>query len=143
MKYFPKTISTGQDIEHCFDMVKAGELEAEELHCALTCIEERAYLQCPIVSLSGDRRKATIRYCCEAAAGMAGNAVIVGVQHVADPDAPGMDGNAPGLTVLSLEAPLMSGETVIKIPAADPFAEMGITRARAQEIKEALTHEHK
>ncbi len=140
MKYFPKTISTGQDVEHCFEMIQAGELEAKELHCALTCIEEQAFLQCPILSLSADRKQATIRYCNEAAAGLAGNAVIVAVRHEADPDAHGMDGDAPGLTVLSLEAPLPHSETVIKIPAADPFAEMGITRARVQEIKEALQH---
>jgi rhodanese-related sulfurtransferase len=141
MKGFPKTINTAQDVENCFALVKRGELAAAELQDALKGIEERGFLHCPIVSVSGDGKQATIRYCNEAAAGAAGNAVIISVRHEAEPDAPGMDGDAPSLTVLTLESPLPADETVIKIPASDPYADMGITAVRINEIKEALDNE--
>jgi hypothetical protein len=137
MKGFPKTLKTRQDIEHCFEMAQSGELAVSEIECALKCIEEKGFLKCPVVTLSANRKTVTIRYCNEAKAGEAGNAVITNVKHETDPnDSSG--GDSFSFTVLTLQSALSTDETVIRIPVADPYEAMGITRARINEIKEAL-----
>ncbi len=138
MKKFPKMIQTGQDVENCFGMVGTGELEAADLLRALENIGRRAFIFCPIYEYRDTARtKPVIRYCGEAVAGAAGNCEIVSVRHEADAEAADMGGGY-AFTVLTLAAPLADEESTIKIPAPDPFVQMGIDRERVDEIKEAL-----
>lgn len=141
MKGFPKTIGTAQDVENCLELVRSGTLEASDLIGVLEAIEASGYLHCPIVAISDDRKQVTIRYCFEAKTGIAGNVIINAIQHEDDPDASGGMNSGAAFTVLALEAALPAAETVIKIPIADPFAAMGMTRARLREIREVLNCE--
>ena len=141
MRGFPKTIQTAQDVENCFDMVQAGQLDAVKFQEKLEAIGRRAYLHCPITEITGNRRTATIRFCNEAMVGVAGNTTITAVKHIPDPNPPEggamEEGNA--FTVLTLEAPLPAGETKILIPApVAPFVSMGMATARFTSIGAAI-----
>ena len=132
MRGFPKRISTAQDIEHCFELVQAGELDAAQFQEALEAIGRRAFLNVPIVDISADRRTVTTRFCNEAIAGAAGSVVITNIQHQTDPGAAGgIDEGSFAFTVLTLQSALPAGVDVLEIPApVAPFIEMGIAPAR-------------
>ena len=146
MKGFPKTIGTGQDLFNCLAMVQAGELAAADLKSAISGIEARKYIPCPIVAISDDRKTVTINYCPEAKASQAIDTAIIGciistVEHKTVSTGAGSTGSesGPNQTIITLSAALGTGETVLKIPATtSPLTVLGITQDQIKSIKVVL-----
>jgi hypothetical protein len=144
MKGFPKKIGSGQDLLNLLSMVQAKQLSADDLKRSIATIEARKYITCPIVTISDDRKTATVNYCSEAAKdqiiGNAGGATIAAVtSKTSGGAAPGGMKNTPDQTVITLSAALGAGETSLKIPsAASPLAALGITQDQLNSIKGVL-----
>ncbi len=142
MKGFPKAIKTGQDFFNCLALMQAGQLSAAALREAITAVERRAYIACPLMSVSEDRKTVTVCYCSEAQAGaVTGNGTnnkIVTVEHVAG-EGGGMGGDTPDTSVITLSKALAVGETALCVPApVSPFDEMGLTEEQLNSMKVVL-----
>jgi hypothetical protein len=144
MKGFPKAIGTGQDLLNCLALVQAKELAADDLKNAIAGIEAQAFITCPIVAVSGDRKTVTINYCPEAqdaqTINSAAGCTITAVNHQASgTNGAGGSENTPDQSVITLSAALGTDETALKIPSpASPLAALGITQDQLNSIKGVL-----
>ena len=66
MRNFPKNLKTRADIYNCLDMVRAGELKADDLVKAINKIKNQNYINAPITEMSDDRKTVTTHYLAEA-----------------------------------------------------------------------------
>lgn len=146
MRNFPKRLATATDIRNCAQLVKLGTFEASELLEAIDCLERQNYLQCPIVSIGGDKKTITIRYCAEAKAGIkaivGGKTVTINAVHHENGDP--VEGEEPQLetTILTVSAVVAVDSTVIEITAPYTIYErLGITEEELNQIKEELANE--
>ena len=135
---FPKTIATGQDLYNCLAMAKVDTLAAKDLQEKIEGLEARAFLHCPIVGISEDRKTVKIRYCGEVQAGQMVNGVEVsGVSHSREvEDLPQGDDDTSTTTEIKLQTPFPADTDVVLVPnPVDPLEKLGITRAQFEAIK--------
>jgi hypothetical protein len=139
MKGFPKTIGTGKDLLNLISLAQANELSVSDLKAAISQIEARQYITCPIISISSDRKTVTINYCPEAKASQVlydGNSISTVTHQKSNSNAPGYSDNAPDQTAIVLESALDSSETTLKIPSpVNPLNSLGISQDQFNSIK--------
>lgn len=141
---FPKTIATGQDLYNCLAMAKADTLAAKDLQEKIEGIEARAFLHCPVVGISEDRKTVKIRYCGEVQAGQTVNGVEVSsVSHSREAeDLPQGEDDTPTTTEIKLQAPFPAGADTVLVPnPVDPLGKLGITREQFEAIKSETIQE--
>lgn len=146
MRNFPKRLATAADIRNCAQLVKLGTFEASELLDAIDSLERQNYLQCPIVSIGGDKKTVTIKYCAEAKVGtkaiVGGKTVTISAVHHENGEP--IEGEEPQLesTILTISAVAPVDSKVIEITAPYTIYEsLGITEEELNQIKEELANE--
>lgn len=148
MREFPKELRTKVDITNTFEMVKAGELQAEDWLAVIEKLENQNWITCPLVTMSEDRKTVTLNYCAEAAAEQkikngSSTPTIMAVEHVLEvlteeEIAAGKTASFK-TTVLTLSKALLVSTTEIGIPAADTYYNrMEITEAEVAAMKGEL-----
>lgn len=148
MKGFPKELRTKADIVNTFEMVKAGEIQKEDWLAAIEKLENQNWITCPLVTMSEDRKTATLNYCAEAAAEQKiknGSSIptIATVEHVLETltEEEVTAGKTASFktTILTLSKALLVSTTEIGIQAADTYYNrMEITEAEVAAMKGEL-----
>ena len=142
MKGFPKTIKAREDLYNCYQLVKEGSLEKEDLLAAIEAIETRNYIYCPVLAVDDTKKVFTIRYCAEAAAGQKiknGETLynVATVEHVEEDD--GTGNITPVTTIITTTAKVASPAEKIGIPEpSSVYDELGVTEAEIETMKGGL-----
>lgn len=144
---FPKNIKTKADLVNTYKLVLKGKLKKEDWLAAVEKLEGQNWITCPVLSMSEDRKTATLNFCNEAAEGQkilngsitpTINSISTEVEEQTEEE------KAAGKTevkhtVLTLSRALLVGTVEIGIPAAVTYYDrLGITEAEVEEMKGAL-----
>lgn len=144
---FPKNIKTKADLVNTYKLVLAGKLKKEDWLAAVEKLEGQNWIMCPVVSMSEDRKTATLNFCNEAKEGQqilngnirpTINTISVEVEEQTEEE------TAAGKTevkhtVLTLSRALAKDTVEIGIPADITYYDrLGITEAEVEEMKGAL-----
>lgn len=144
---FPKNIKTKTDLVNTYKLVLKGKLKKEDWLAAVEKLEGQNWITCPVLSMSEDRKTATLNFCNEAAEGQkilngsitpTINSISTEVEEQTEEE------KAAGKTevkhtVLTLSRALLVGTVEIGIPAAVTYYDrLGITEAEVEEMKGAL-----
>lgn len=144
---FPKNIKTKADLVNTYKLVLKGKLKKEDWLAAVEKLEGQNWITCPVISMSEDRKTATLNFCNEAVEGQkilngsitpTINSISTEVEEQTEEE------KAAGKTevkhtVLTLSRALLVGTVEIGIPAAVTYYDrLGITEAEVEEMKGAL-----
>lgn len=144
---FPKNIKTKADLVNTYKLVLKGKLKKEDWLAAVEKLEGQNWITCPVISMSEDRKTATLNFCNEAAEGQkilngsitpTINSISTEVEEQTEEE------KAAGKTeikhtVLTLSRALLVGTVEIGIPAAVTYYDrLGIPEAEVEEMKGAL-----
>lgn len=143
MRNFPKNLKTKEDIYNCLEMVRAGELFAEDLAKAIKKIKNQNYINAEITGISDDRKIITTRYLAEADEGSRAKvgAVIVTIKAVSHIESePDEQGKTSFISSDITVSRAVAGDAIIfaleKIPPI--YDEYGVTERELDAILEEI-----
>lgn len=144
---FPKNIKTKADLVNTYKLVLKGKLKKEDWLAAVEKLEGQNWITCPVLSMSEDRKTATLNFCNEAAEGQkilngsitpTINSISTEVEEQTEEEKEAGKTEVKH-TVLTLSRALLVGTVEIGIPAAVTYYDrLGITEAEVEEMKGAL-----